>query len=219
MAKKVLSATQQKNKATLKEKLKDLTVDQLRTKLKGKVKLSTREGKPLTKAQLVNKAADLQVTTPTQKKKVAKRTPTRNYTYKGDSAAARKRDGAVQALPPGKRVSKTGKVYYEYRRNRADIKQGAKRGQMLGESYNGWSNYWTWKYMLEIVNEERWRDSIEFGEFSNIYQLSKAIQEDSEFLVEEVQPDWATDWVSAAFSEVNWREIALALAEGTNLKQ
>jgi hypothetical protein len=26
------------------------------------------------------------------------------------------------ALPPGKRVSKTGKVYYEYRKNRTDIK-------------------------------------------------------------------------------------------------
>jgi ssDNA-binding Zn-finger/Zn-ribbon topoisomerase 1 len=25
------------------------------------------------------------------------------------------------ALPPGKRISKTGKIYYEYRRNRSDI--------------------------------------------------------------------------------------------------
>lgn len=158
-AKKVLSATQQKNKATLKEKLKGLTVDQLRTKLKGKVKLSTREGKPLTKAQLVNKAADLQVTTPTQKKKVAKRTPTRNYTYKGDSAAARKRDGAVQALPPGKRVSKTGKTYFEYRRNRADIKQGARKGQMLG-GYNGYTNWETWNAALWYDNDRQLQRAI-----------------------------------------------------------
>ena len=158
-AKKVLSATQQKNKATLKEKLKGLTVEQLRTKLKGKVKLSTREGKPLTKAQLVNKAADLQVTTPTQKKKVAKRTPTRNYTYRGDSVAARKRDGAVQALPPGKRVSKTGKTYFEYRRNRADIKQGARKGQMLG-GYNGYTNWETWNAALWYDNDRQLQRAI-----------------------------------------------------------
>jgi len=32
------------------------------------------------------------------------------------------RDRARKALPPGKRISKSGKVYYEYRRNRSDLK-------------------------------------------------------------------------------------------------
>jgi hypothetical protein len=208
-AKKVLSATQQKNKATLKEKLKGLTVDQLRTKLKGKVKLSTREGKPLTKAQLVNKAADLQVTTPTQKKKVAKRTPTRNYTYRGDSAAARKRDGAVQALPPGKRVSKTGKTYFEYRRNRADIKQGAKRGQMLGESYNGWTNYETWLAALWIDNDQRLQSA--FAEASSPMQMKAMAEvlliETQTYQDSGIQGLWLTDVVNAYISDVNWREI------------
>jgi len=209
-AKKVLSATQQKNKATLKEKLKGLTVDQLRTKLKGKVKLSTREGKPLTKAQLVNKAADLQVTTPTQKKKVAKRTPTRNYTYRGDSAAARKRDGAVQALPPGKRVSKTGKTYFEYRRNRADIKQGAKRGQMLGgDSYNGWTNYETWLAALWIDNDQRLQSA--FAEASSPMQMKAMAEvlliETQTYQDSGIQGLWLTDVVNAYISDVNWREI------------
>ena len=208
-AKKVLSATQQKNKATLKEKLKGLTVDQLRTKLKGKVKLSTREGKPLTKAQLVNKAADLQVTTPTQKKRVAKRTPTRNYTYRGDSAAARKRDGAVQALPPGKRVSKTGKTYFEYRRNRADIKQGAKRGQMLGESYNGWTNYETWLAALWIDNDQRLQSA--FAEASSPMQMKAMAEvlliETQTYQDSGIQGLWLTDVVNAYISDVNWREI------------
>ena len=31
------------------------------------------------------------------------------------------RDKARKALPPGKRISKTGNVYYEYRRNRSDM--------------------------------------------------------------------------------------------------
>jgi hypothetical protein len=214
-AKKVLSATQQKNKATLKEKLKGLTVDQLRTKLKGKVKLSTREGKPLTKAQLVNKAADLQVTTPTQKKKVAKRTPTRNYTYKGDSAAARKRDGAVQALPPGKRVSKTGKTYFEYRRNRADIKQGAKRGQMLGESYNGWTNYETWLAALWINNDQGLQS--EFAEQKS-FMLMKDLAgilliDDTNLESLGTQGLWLADIVNAFISEVNWKEIQMDLKQ------
>lgn len=31
-----------------------------------------------------------------------------------------KLDKKRKAMPPGKRVSATGKIYYEYRRNRAD---------------------------------------------------------------------------------------------------
>ena len=202
-AKKVLSATQQKNKATLKEKLKGLTVDQLRTKLKGKVKLSTREGKPLTKAQLVNKAADLQVTTPTQKKRVAKRTPTRNYTYRGDSAAARKRDGAVQALPPGKRVSKTGKTYFEYRRNRADIKQGAKRGQMLG-GYNGYTNYETWSAALWYDNDRDVQRALRFA--GDAAELENRTYD---YLYSECasKGGWVTDVINAYIGEIDFREL------------
>ena len=204
-AKKVLSATQQKNKATLKEKLKGLTVEQLRTKLKGKVKLSTREGKPLTKAQLVNKAADLQVTTPTQKKKVAKRTPTRNYTYRGDSAAARKRDGAVQALPPGKRVSKTGKTYFEYRRNRADIKQGAKRGQMLGgEGYNGYTNYETWLAALWFDSDRDVQRALKYAnDAADLEELTYGYL----YSVSGVEEGWAVDVINAYIREINFREL------------
>lgn len=32
-----------------------------------------------------------------------------------------KRDKARKALPPGKRISKTGKIYYEGRKNRSDL--------------------------------------------------------------------------------------------------
>ena len=32
----------------------------------------------------------------------------------------RKADKKRQALPPGKRISKNGKIYYEYRSNRSD---------------------------------------------------------------------------------------------------
>lgn len=32
-----------------------------------------------------------------------------------------KRDKVRKAISPGKRISKTGKVYYEYRKNRSDL--------------------------------------------------------------------------------------------------
>ncbi len=37
------------------------------------------------------------------------------------------RDRLYKALPPGKRRSHTGKIYYEYRANRADIPKKKKR--------------------------------------------------------------------------------------------
>lgn len=34
--------------------------------------------------------------------------------------AGKKADAATSALPPGKRLSRNGKIYYEYRKNRTD---------------------------------------------------------------------------------------------------
>lgn len=210
MAKKILSATQQKNKATLKEKLKALTVTQLRAKLKGKVKLSTREGKPLTKAQLVNKAAELQVTTPTQKRKRKSAVPTRNYTYRGQAGVSKRKDAARPALPPGKRVSKAGNTYFEYRRNRADIKQGAKKGQMLGE-YNGWQNWETWQvnlhfdeYIYEMVKDMKGQSDYDIAQYVKdaIWDLYLNGVKDFETHV--------FDAVQGFLREVNWQELVKA---------
>jgi len=33
----------------------------------------------------------------------------------------KKRDKVRKAMPPGKRISKTGKIYYEARKNRSDL--------------------------------------------------------------------------------------------------
>ena len=32
-----------------------------------------------------------------------------------------KRDKVRKAMPPGKRMSRTGKIYFEYRKNRSDL--------------------------------------------------------------------------------------------------
>jgi hypothetical protein len=123
------------------------------------------------------------------------------------------RDLKKRALAPGRRVSAAGNVYYERRKNRSD-----KPGQLAGEKYQGWTNYWTWKYNLEILNEEYWRELIEEIQFSSIYDLSEAIKDEANELAGQVSPNWAQDWVDAAFSEVNWREIAINVAEGTDLE-
>ena len=125
-----------------------------------------------------------------------------------------KRDNQRDAFAPGKRTSKSGNVYYERRRDRSD-----KPGQLAGEKYQGWTNYWTWKYNLEILNEEYWRELIEEGQFSSIYDLSEAIKDDANEFAGQVSPDWAQYWIDAAFSEVNWREIAINVAEGTTLEK
>jgi len=124
------------------------------------------------------------------------------------------RDRSKRALPPGRRVSKTGRVYYERRRDRSDVP-----GQLAGEKYQGWTNYWTWKYNLELLNENYWREVIEDGKFFYVSQLEKAIKDEAFDLVREISPDWAADWFETVLYEVNWREIALNVAEGTNLEK
>ncbi len=51
--------------------------------------------------------------------KSLKKSLTRRDTQTGQSNL--KRDKARKAMPPGKRISKTGKTYYEARKNRSDI--------------------------------------------------------------------------------------------------
>lgn len=128
--------------------------------------------------------------------------------------AASWKDESRFAMQPGKRISKNGKVYYEYRRNRADIS----RTLHGDEKYNGWTNYWTWKYNLELLDAEFWGEQIEEGYYTNVYDLSKALEESADELVETAGlPDWAEFWILAAFSEVNWYEIAKGIAEDYDL--
>ncbi len=42
--------------------------------------------------------------------------------YQTGTRKSKKKDNEIQAMPPGKRRSKYGRVYYECRRNKTDIK-------------------------------------------------------------------------------------------------
>ena len=204
---------------TKKEKLALLRVEQLKPKAKRLgVKLTNPSGNAKTKAQLINAIVKAEEKKPAAKKPAAKRRAVKKTLTKVDKASVR-RDKERQALPPGRRVSKGGKVYNERRANRADIKQGAAKGQMLGEKYQGWTNYWTWKFNLELVDPSRWQEFIEDGAYSSLYDLAQDIKNDAEeFLADDIQPQYAQDWFEAALSFVNWREIAEGVAEGYDLK-
>jgi len=117
---------------TKKEKYALLRVEQLKPKAKRLgVKLTNPSGNAKTKAQLINAIVKAEEKKPAAKKPAAKRRAVKKTLTKVVKASVR-RDRERQALPPGRRVSKGGKVYNERRANRADIKQGAAKGQMLG---------------------------------------------------------------------------------------
>jgi len=110
-----------------KEKYASLRVEQLKPKAKRLgVKLTNPSGNAKTKAQLINAIVKAEEKKPAAKRRAVKKTLTKV------GKASVRRDRERQALPPGRRVSKGGKVYNERRANRADIKQGAAKGQMLG---------------------------------------------------------------------------------------
>lgn len=115
-----------------KEKLALLRVEQLKPKAKRLgIKLTNPSGNAKTKAQLINAIVKAEEKKPAAKKPAAKRRAVKKA-LAPVVGASKRRDQERQALPPGRRVSKKGKVYNERRANRADIKQGAAKGQMLG---------------------------------------------------------------------------------------
>jgi len=197
-----------------KAKLMKLAVTTLRTKAKrlGVSDVTKRTKENLAQSIILGEARKKRGTA-AGKKATAKRavSPTRQT---GTSNLVR--DRMKEALPPGRRVSAAGRTYTERRKNRSDM-PGQLAGRSLGEKYNGWTNYWTWKYNLEALSTEYWREQIEEGQFSSIYELSQAIKDEANELAEEASPNWAKDWVNSTFSEVNWWELAVHLAEGTDL--
>ena len=206
-----------------KAKLMKLQVTTLRNKAKalGISDVSKRTKENLAQSIILGEARKKRGTT-AGKKATAKRATAKRAISKyrfpdrqipGTPKDDKFRDRSKRALPPGRRVSKTGKVYYERRRDRSDVP-----GQLADERYNGWTNYWTWKWSLEMLDEEYWRELIEEGQFESIYDLSEAIKSEADELAGIVSPDWAQYWVDAAFDHVNWREIAINVAEGTDLK-
>ena len=85
-------------------------------------------------------------------------------------------------------------------------------------TYNGWTNYETWRVNLEIF------DPLTLGDFwgyenadpktVDSYELAEIIKDYAHELIEESSGEGiARDYATAFLSSVNWREIALCMIE------
>jgi hypothetical protein len=90
---------------------------------------------------------------------------------------------------------------------------------MSDKTYNGWTNYATWRINLEIF------DNTSLDDFDGIddkvepelvcaYTLGEALKERAEYYIEcSSQEGLARDYALAFLSDVNWYEIAEHMIE------
>lgn len=156
-----IKKTTPKAAATKKDALKKLTVPALRAKAKrAGIKLSKTDGSQKTKAQLVLALDKV----PAPKKKPATRKPgpgrkPASTTQVGRSEYAR--DAVRPALPPGKRISRKGRVYYERRANRSDYKQTGGRPLLGAKSTGGYIDELVYLLWTDYFKDNRQTDFYE----------------------------------------------------------
>jgi hypothetical protein len=82
---------------------------------------------------------------------------------------------------------------------------------MSDTTYNGWTNYATWRVNLEIFDGMAAED-FDFGQ--EAYDLGLDLEAYAEDLIEQTtQEGLGRDYALAFLSDVNWREIAKHLIE------
>jgi len=77
------------------------------------------------------------------------------------------------------------------------------------QTYNGWTNYATWRVNLEIFDGIDPRDDYGLQDL-DVYDLAKRLQEHAEELICDYKNETslAQDYALAFLSDVNWQEIA-----------
>ena len=81
---------------------------------------------------------------------------------------------------------------------------------MSDTTYNGWTNYATWRVNLEMFDGANWNDYY-IGSFPEPYDLGLALKEHTQDLIYEAgggEGNIAVDYALAFLSDVNWYEIA-----------
>lgn len=74
-------------------------------------------------------------------------------------------------------------------------------------TYNGWTNYATWRVNLEMFDGMSPRDVTDTRDVE-AYELGQAMKEYAEELVTGDSDGLATNYALAFLSDVNWYEIA-----------
>jgi hypothetical protein len=83
----------------------------------------------------------------------------------------------------------------------------------MSSTYNGWTNYATWRVNLEMVEAdgyfavlEDWSPTSEPDDL--IYDVAQVIRENCTDVISEHGKDLTLDYALAFLDNVNWREIA-----------
>jgi len=89
---------------------------------------------------------------------------------------------------------------------------------MSDTTYNGWTNYATWRVNLECVDGLDPRDhgfkGITTEDISDVYDFGEYLKgyvEECLFAYTEIKPSLVEDYARAFLSDVNWYEIATQL--------
>ena len=83
-------------------------------------------------------------------------------------------------------------------------------------SYNGWTNYATWRVNLEVFDGFDPSDYYSAYDPSDIYELGQSLKQYAEEVIfdcGEVPEGLASSYARAFLSDVNWYEIAKHKAE------
>jgi hypothetical protein len=80
---------------------------------------------------------------------------------------------------------------------------------MTQGTYNGWTNYATWRVNLEIFDGYDGASDNDLDE----YDLGQSLREMAEGIVSEQSEGLAQDYAMAFLDDVNWMEIAHAMIE------
>lgn len=85
---------------------------------------------------------------------------------------------------------------------------------MTANTYNGWTNYATWRINLEIFDGTSLED-MSWDDFDDAFELGQRVQEYAEEVVFTSNDAYslAESYARAFMSDVNWTEIASALIE------
>lgn len=77
----------------------------------------------------------------------------------------------------------------------------------MSETYNGWTNYATWRINLEMIDGSEASDYVS-GKSRNVTDLAAALSERVEESITSSGSGLAVEYALAFVDHVNWREIA-----------